>query len=136
MPTPARVVLAWGVVLLVLTLVNARLAEAITPELQRAEVLSGMTAVGLMLVAVLWTRADPSQAPRRDLQGDQGLVLDADIDGPIRDELGWEPSIDFEIGLKQTVNWYYNNSDWWKPIIDERYKGQRLGLGKKEGGTK
>ncbi len=54
----------------------------------------------------------------------------------IRDELGWEPSIDFEIGLKQTVNWYYNNSDWWKPIIDERYKGQRLGLGKKEGETK
>ena len=53
----------------------------------------------------------------------------------IRDELGWEPSIDFEIGLKQTVNWYYNNSDWWKPIIDERYKGQRLGLGKKEGET-
>ena len=63
MPTPARVVLSWGVVLLVLTLVNARLAEAITPELQRAEVLSGMTAVGLMLVAVLWTRADPSKAP-------------------------------------------------------------------------
>ena len=89
MPTPARVVLAWGVVLLVLTLVNARLAEAITPELQRAEVLSGMTAVGLMLVAVLWTRADPSQAPRRDLQGDQGLVLDEDIDDPTRDELGW-----------------------------------------------
>ena len=89
MPTPARVVLAWGVVLLVLTLINARLAEAVTPELQRAEVLSGMTAVGLMLVAVLWTRADPSKAPRRDLQGDQGLVLDSDLDESTRDELGW-----------------------------------------------
>jgi len=89
MPTPARVVLAWGIVLLVLTLINARLAEAITPELQRAEVLSGMTAVGLMLVAVLWTRADPSKAPRRNLQGDQGLVLDSDLDESTRDELGW-----------------------------------------------
>ena len=37
MPTPARVVLAWGVVLLVLTLVNARLAEAITPAQRRSE---------------------------------------------------------------------------------------------------
>ena len=75
--------------LLVLTLINARLAEAITPELQRAEVLSGMTAVGLMLLAVLWTRADPSKAPRRDLQGDQGLVLDPDLDASTRHELGW-----------------------------------------------
>ena len=75
MPTPARVVLALGVALLMLALVNARLADIVTPELQRAEVLSGMAAVGLMLVAVLWTRADPSQAPRRDLKGEQGLVL-------------------------------------------------------------
>jgi len=89
MPTPARVVLAWGIALLVLALVNARLADVITPELERAEVLSGMAAVGLMLVAVLWTRADPSQAPRRDLQADQGLVLAPDLDRSIRDELGW-----------------------------------------------
>ena len=89
MPTPARVVLALGVALLILALVNARLADIVTPELQRAEVLSGMAAVGLMLVAVLWTRADPSQAPRRDLKGEQGLVLDPDIDAAIRDELGW-----------------------------------------------
>ena len=89
MPTPARVVLAWGVVLLMLALINARLADVVTPELQRAEVLSGMAAVGLMLVAVLWTRADPSQAPKRDLKGDQGLVLDPDVDASTREELGW-----------------------------------------------
>ena len=89
MPTPARVVLGLGVALLMLALVNARLADIVTPELQRAEVLSGMAAVGLMLVAVLWTRADPSQAPRRDLKGEQGLVLDPDIDAATRDELGW-----------------------------------------------
>ena len=49
-----------GVALPMLALVNARLADIVTPELQRAEVLSGMAAVGLMLVAVLWTRADLS----------------------------------------------------------------------------
>ncbi|MEB3254396.1 MAG: cofactor assembly of complex C subunit B [Synechococcus sp.] len=89
MPTPARVVLAWGLVLLLMTLTNARLAEVVSPELQRAEVLAGLAAVGLMLVAALWTRADPSQAPRRDLQGDQGLVMHSDVTGIVREELGW-----------------------------------------------
>ena len=70
MPTPARVVLVVAVALLLLTVLNAGLADAVTPELQRAEVLSGMAAVGLMLVAVLWTRADPSQAKQRDLPGE------------------------------------------------------------------
>ena len=59
MPTPARVVLVLAVALLLLTVLNAGLAETVSPELQRAEVLSGMAAVGLMLVSVLWTRAIP-----------------------------------------------------------------------------
>ncbi len=34
----------------------------------------------------------------------------------IRNELGWEPKIDFEKGLKETVEWYKNNERWWKPL--------------------
>jgi dTDP-glucose 4,6-dehydratase len=30
--------------------------------------------------------------------------------------LGWRPKIKFEIGLKDTVNWYSNNQSWWKRI--------------------
>ena len=31
-------------------------------------------------------------------------------------ELGWEPVYtDFESGLKQTIEWYTNNEDWWAP---------------------
>lgn len=89
MPTPARIVLAWGLVLLLMTLINDRLAEVVSPELQRAEVLAGLAAVGLLLVAALWTRADPSQAPRRDLKGEQGLVIWPDINDVVREELGW-----------------------------------------------
>ena len=51
MPTPARVVLGCALVLLTLTLFNAGLAESITPELERAEVLCGMASVGLMSVS-------------------------------------------------------------------------------------
>ena len=31
-------------------------------------------------------------------------------------ELGWEPSITFEEGIKLTINWYLNNQDWIKSI--------------------
>ncbi|MBR1753268.1 dTDP-glucose 4,6-dehydratase [bacterium] len=31
-------------------------------------------------------------------------------------ELGWEPSITFEEGIKLTIDWYLNNQDWMKSI--------------------
>ena len=34
----------------------------------------------------------------------------------ITNELGWEPSITFEQGIKLTIDWYLNNQDWIKNI--------------------
>ncbi len=34
----------------------------------------------------------------------------------IRDELGYSPQIDFTSGLKETIAWYQENKDWWKPL--------------------
>ena len=31
-------------------------------------------------------------------------------------ELGWEPSVTFEQGIKMTIDWYLNNQDWIKSI--------------------
>ena len=89
MPTPARVVLFSGLLVLVLAVTNASTADLITPDLQRAEVLAGLAAVGLMLVAVLWTRANPRSADQVDLQGEQGLVMDEQNSTELREELGW-----------------------------------------------
>ena len=89
MPTPARVVLFSGLLVLVLAVTNASTADRITPDLQRAEVLAGLAAVGLMLVAVLWTRANPRSAEQVDLQGEQGLVMDQQTSADLREELGW-----------------------------------------------
>jgi dTDP-glucose 4,6-dehydratase len=33
--------------------------------------------------------------------------------GKIKEELGWEPKVDFNKGLAQTVDWYKNNKEWW-----------------------
>lgn len=32
-------------------------------------------------------------------------------------ELGWVPKKTFEQGLKETVEWYTNNENWWKPLV-------------------
>lgn len=45
----------------------------------------------------------------------------------IRDELGWRPSVTVEEGLEKTVQWYLNNEDWWKPLLDRSGVGRRLG---------
>lgn len=47
----------------------------------------------------------------------------------IRTELGWEPKYNFKTGLAHTVKWYLENRDWWQPILDRKYDGQRLGQG-------
>jgi hypothetical protein len=75
--------------LLGLTVTNAGLAETVTPELQRAEVLAGMAAVGLMLVAVLWTRANPKSAEKVPLKGEQGLVMADQFSKDQQQELAW-----------------------------------------------
>ena len=36
----------------------------------------------------------------------------------IRTELGWEPTIEFEAGIAETVRWYADNESWWKPLLE------------------
>jgi dTDP-glucose 4,6-dehydratase len=34
----------------------------------------------------------------------------------IKKELGWEPKISFQQGLSETIKWYKENEDWWRPL--------------------
>ena len=46
----------------------------------------------------------------------------------IQKELGWQPRISFETGLRRTVNWYLANRSWWEPLYNDRLGRERLGL--------
>ncbi len=37
----------------------------------------------------------------------------------IKDELGWQPQVDFEEGLRQTIEWYKEKEAWWKPLKEK-----------------
>jgi dTDP-glucose 4,6-dehydratase len=45
----------------------------------------------------------------------------------IQKELGWIPCETFESGLKKTVEWYLNNTQWWQRVLDGSYNLERLG---------
>lgn len=36
----------------------------------------------------------------------------------IRTELKWNPSTNFEDGLKKTIDWYIENSNWWNNLVE------------------
>lgn len=46
----------------------------------------------------------------------------------ISEELGWRPSVTVEEGLRLTVQWYLENEDWWRPLLDRDGVGSRLGV--------
>lgn len=45
---------------------------------------------------------------------DRRYAIDA---SKIKRELGWEPKVTVERGLRQTVQWYLDHEAWWRPLL-------------------
>lgn len=58
---------------------------------------------------------------------DRRYAIDA---SRIRAELGWEPSVTLDEGLRQTVQWFLENEAWWRPLLERSGVGERLGTAK------
>lgn len=61
---------------------------------------------------------------------DRRYAIDA---SKIMDELGWRPTYSFEEGIRETIQWYIENREWWENIKSgeylryyERMYGERL----------
>jgi dTDP-glucose 4,6-dehydratase len=46
---------------------------------------------------------------------DRRYLLDS---SKLRRELGWEPEVGWEDGLRETVEWYATKREWWEPLRD------------------
>ncbi|MCW4454292.1 dTDP-glucose 4,6-dehydratase [Flavobacterium sp. MXW15] len=55
---------------------------------------------------------------------DRRYAIDA---SKLKDELGWEPKHSFEQGIAFTVDWYLDNQDWVRGVLDGSYRLQRIG---------
>lgn len=40
----------------------------------------------------------------------------------LKDELGWEPSLQFEEGIEKTVRWYLDNQEWMNNVTSDQYE--------------
>ena len=56
---------------------------------------------------------------------DQRYAIDA---SKLETRLGWRAQETFETGIKKTVRWYLEHADWWEPLRNHVYRGERLGL--------
>lgn len=45
----------------------------------------------------------------------------------IEKELGWKPQETFESGMRKTVQWYLDNSEWWQRVLSGDYRLDRIG---------
>lgn len=78
-------------------------------------------------------RLSPSSASHHDLISfvtdrpghDHRYAIDA---AKLETELGWRAQETFETGIEKTVRWYLDRADWWQPLRDKVYAGERLGL--------
>ena len=60
---------------------------------------------------------------------DQRYAIDATKIGA---ELHWRPEQTFESGIRKTVKWYLENTQWWQNVINGNYKLDRLGKEEKD----
>ncbi len=45
----------------------------------------------------------------------------------LRDELGWNPTLNFQEGITQTVRWYLEHPEWVANVVGGEYRNIRLG---------
>jgi dTDP-glucose 4,6-dehydratase len=45
---------------------------------------------------------------------DRRYLLDS---SKLRSELGWAPTVEFEDGIRSTIDWYRDNEKWWRPLL-------------------
>ncbi|MBL4656115.1 MAG: dTDP-glucose 4,6-dehydratase [Bacteroidia bacterium] len=50
---------------------------------------------------------------------DQRYAIDA---SKLKNELGWEPSLNFDQGIEETIDWYLNNDGWLKEVTSGDYQ--------------
>ena len=76
------------------------------------------------------TNLEIAQAVARAAGRDEDAVYLTAYDRPDHDRryavdatkvraLGWNPRLDFETRLRQTVEWYRDNTGWWESLIPE-----------------
>ena len=78
-----------GSILFIFQLANFISLDIITPAFQRAQVLSAISSIIIILIGLLFESFNPISGKKVDLKGDNNFFYDVDIPSKIVDELAW-----------------------------------------------
>ena len=68
----------------------------------------------LEVVGIILEQLDKGEDLIRFVKDRPGHDLRYAIDsGKMKRELGWEPAVPFQTGIRDTIQWYLNNQGWW-----------------------
>ena len=109
MSIQAKTSLIVGITFLLLTITNAVLETNVTPSLQRAELLSAIASVCLILVAFLWSGDNPKKKNPIFIDKKQGIYIDEKVTEFLRNELAWGSQMLLTATPAATLLIYWDN---------------------------
>ena len=85
------------------------------------------------LICSILDKRKPASSPHsklieyvKDRPGhDKRYAIDAN---KLKNELGWEPSLQFEEGLAKTITWYLENQEWMDSVTSGEYQNYYKGV--------
>ena len=78
-----------GAILFTFQIANFFSIDAITPELERAQILAAIASVIIILIGFLFKQFEPLAGKKADLKGQNNFLFDNNIPHEVVDELAW-----------------------------------------------
>ena len=78
-----------GAILFIFQLANFFSIDSITPELERAQVLSAIASVIILLIGFLFKQFNSTTGDKVNLKGSNKFIFDSNIPNEVLDELAW-----------------------------------------------
>lgn len=100
--------------------------DAVLEKGERGEIYnisSGIEKTNLEIVKEILKLMNKSQDIIEFVQDRPGHDIRYSLDSTKIRNLGWKPKYSIKEGLEETVGWYLQNEDWWKPLATENVLG-------------
>ncbi len=104
----SKFILFIGITFLILTLLNFFHSDFINPDLIRAEVISGLASVFLMLSSILLVQSSSLQPKKINLIGNQGLTILDNLSKLLKIELAWGSKLILTATAASTILVYWD----------------------------
>ena len=105
----SNLVIIFGVLLLIFSIINIATANQIDPSLVRAETISGIASIVLITIGYLWTEINPKKPSKVKLNGKEGFKLCEKLSKDQQNELAWGSKQILTATAASTVLIYWDN---------------------------